>query len=232
MESELKRILDLDVPVAHLKYKGNSKKYVVWTIVYEEPLFFYEDDIQYSKVTVDIDIYSDSNYLDVMSSIKNIMKQNGWTWEEDDLIDCCYICEADLYISNPDIINKYEYRSNYLGVKVAETDDWCFKNHDGYVTDYQMGGTDCYRAYGISYWNSEDSEKLKTDLLKVYASRGGKENLWEMVPLKLARKNYKLEVRSCGKEDITEIDNFIELVDLDSSYTRYPGYEDYRIDQQ
>lgn len=83
MESELKRILDLDVPVAHLKYKGNSKKYVVWTIVYEEPLFFYEDDIQYSKVTVDIDIYSDSNYLDVMSSIKNIMKQNGWTWEED-----------------------------------------------------------------------------------------------------------------------------------------------------
>jgi hypothetical protein len=83
MESELKRILALDVPVAHLKYKGNSKKYVVWTIINEEPLFSYEDDIQYSKVTVDIDIYSDSNYLNVMSSIKNIMKQNEWTWEED-----------------------------------------------------------------------------------------------------------------------------------------------------
>lgn len=83
MESELKRILVLDVPVAHLKYKGNSKKYVVWTIINEEPLFSYEDDIQYSKVTVDIDIYSNSNYLNVMSSIKNIMKQNEWTWEED-----------------------------------------------------------------------------------------------------------------------------------------------------
>lgn len=83
MESELKRILVLDVPVAHLKYKGKSKKYVVWTIINEEPLFSYEDDIQYSKVTVDIDIYSDSNYLNVMSSIKNIMKQNEWTWEED-----------------------------------------------------------------------------------------------------------------------------------------------------
>lgn len=83
MESELKRILVLGVPVAHLKYKGNSKKYVVWTIINEEPLFSYEDDIQYSKVTVDIDIYSDSNYLNVMSSIKNIMKQNEWTWEED-----------------------------------------------------------------------------------------------------------------------------------------------------
>ena len=83
MESELKRILVLDVPVAHLKYKGSLKTYVVWTIIDEEPLFSYEDDIQYSKVTVDIDIYSDSNYLNIMSSIKNIMKQNEWTWEED-----------------------------------------------------------------------------------------------------------------------------------------------------
>ena len=75
MESELKRILVLDVPVAHLKYKGSSKTYVIWTIINEEPLFSYDDDIQYSKVSVDIDIYSDSNYLNIMSSIKNIMKQ-------------------------------------------------------------------------------------------------------------------------------------------------------------
>lgn len=83
MESEIKRILVLDIPVAHLKYKGDSKKYVVWTIIDEEPAFSYEDEIQYSKVTVDIDIYSDSNYLSVMSSIKQIMKENEWTWEED-----------------------------------------------------------------------------------------------------------------------------------------------------
>jgi len=83
MESEIKRILVLDIPVAHLRYKGDSKKYVVWTIIDEEPAFSYEDDIQYSKVTVDIDIYSDSNYLSVMSSIKQIMKENEWTWDED-----------------------------------------------------------------------------------------------------------------------------------------------------
>ena len=83
MESELKRILVLDVPVAHLKYKGSSKTYVIWTIINEEPLFSYDDDIQYSKVSVDIDIYSDSNYLNIMSSIKNIMKQNEWVWEGD-----------------------------------------------------------------------------------------------------------------------------------------------------
>ena len=145
-----------------------------------------------------------------------------------DLIDRCYICEADLYISNPEIINKYEYCSNYLGAKVTETDDWCFKKHNGYAVGYQMGGTDCYQAFGISYWNGEDSEKLKSDLRKVYASLGGKENLWEQVPLKIARKNYKLEIRKCHKSDIIEIDNFIELIAADPSYAKYPGYEDYR----
>ena len=54
--------------------------------------------------------------------------------------------------------------------------------------NYQMGGTDCYQAFGISYWNGEDSEKLKADLQRVYNMRGGKENLWEQVPLKIAKK--------------------------------------------
>ena len=33
-----------------------------------------------------------------------------------DLINRCYICEADLYIKNPEIINKYEYRTNFLEI--------------------------------------------------------------------------------------------------------------------
>lgn len=145
-----------------------------------------------------------------------------------DLIDRCYICEADLYITNPEIINKYEYHSNYLGAKVTETDDWCFKKKNGYASDYKMGGTDCYQAFGISYWNGEDSEKLKTDLKKVYNSRGGKENLWEQVPLRIMRKNYKLEIRKCHKSDIIEIDNFIELIAADGTYADYPGYEEFK----
>ena len=146
-----------------------------------------------------------------------------------DIIDRCYICEADLFINNPNVINKYEYCTNYLGFKVSETDDWCFRVKNGLLTDYQIGGTDCYQGYGISYWNSEDSEKLKLDLVKTYNARGGKENLWEMVPLKYAKKNYQVEVRECAAEDIREIDNFFELIEADDSYAQYPGYEEFRI---
>lgn len=84
MESELKKILsELEVPASHLRYKGKEKTYVVWTIIDETPLFAYDDEIQYSKVTADIDIYSESNYLSLMSSIKKIMKENDWIWQED-----------------------------------------------------------------------------------------------------------------------------------------------------
>lgn len=83
MESEIKKILKLDVPVAHLKYKGNKKTYVVWTIIDEEPVFSSDDEITESEVTIDIDIYSDSNYLKMMSLIKNKMKENDWIWDGD-----------------------------------------------------------------------------------------------------------------------------------------------------
>ena len=83
MESEIKKILNLDIPVAHLKYKGNKKTYVVWTIIDEEPISSSDDEITDSEVTVDIDIYSDSNYLKTMSSIKTKKKENDWTGDGD-----------------------------------------------------------------------------------------------------------------------------------------------------
>ena len=142
-----------------------------------------------------------------------------------DIIDRCYICEADLLISNKDIIRKYEYETNYLGAKVIETDDWCFKKINGYIGEFGLGGEDCYQMYGISFWNEQDSIKLKHDLKKLYASKGGKEHFWDNAPLITYKKNYKIRIRPCHKEDIVEIDNFSELVALDESYKNYPGHD-------
>ena len=84
MESEVKKILStLDVPVAHLRYKGSSKTYVTWTMLDEEPSFASDDEITKSEVNLDIDIYSESNYLNILSSIKDKMKENDWIWNGD-----------------------------------------------------------------------------------------------------------------------------------------------------
>ena len=84
MESEIKKILsEIDVSSAHLKYKGASKAYVTWTMLEENPAFASDDEITDSEVNVDIDIYSDSNYLKIMKLIKNKMKENEWIWDGD-----------------------------------------------------------------------------------------------------------------------------------------------------
>lgn len=141
-------------------------------------------------------------------------------------IDECYLCEADLYISNPDIISKYQYSSNILGSFSIETDDWSYKLDNGYITDYKKGNTFCFNYYGISYWNKDDSKKLRNDFKQVYEEeQDGKDYFWEFIPLVLRKERYNVEVRPCEKSDIMEIDNFYELVQLDPSYKDYPGQE-------
>lgn len=136
-------------------------------------------------------------------------------------LDQCYICEADLMISNPDIIRKYEYTSNYLGSYSLETDDWCFDMENGLAKNYRKVGKYCYSAYGISYWTKEDSARLREQLAKTFVTEEGKDIFWEFIPLVQNAADYQVEIRQCNKTDIIEIDNFYELVLLDPSYEGY-----------
>ena len=72
-----------EVPVAHLKYKGTSKKYITWTITSEAPALFANDEVLYSICSLDIDVFSEGNYLDIIKEIKRKMKNNEWVWTED-----------------------------------------------------------------------------------------------------------------------------------------------------
>ena len=139
-------------------------------------------------------------------------------------IDNCYICAGDLLISNPDIIKKYHYSSNYLASYALETDDWCFDFNKGYAENYRKGGTFCFNQYEIAYWNKEDSAKLREDFKRAYREEGGKDLFWEFVPLVRYKEKYKVKIRQCLKTDIMEIDSFSELVQVDPSYKNYRSH--------
>lgn len=72
-----------EIPVAHLRYQGNSKKYVTWTITGEEPALSANDEVLCSICSLDVDIFSEGNYLDIIKAIKQIMKNNDWVWVGD-----------------------------------------------------------------------------------------------------------------------------------------------------
>ena len=135
-----------------------------------------------------------------------------------DYMSNAYVFEADLLIYNPSIIKKYQYNSNFLGIKKDVSDDWCFDSKNGIITGVKQGGTNCYQEVGISYWNEEDGNKLSKSIEEVFNLPGGKELFWEHVPLIKLKDEYKVEIRECCDNDIVEIDTFDELKQIDKNY--------------
>lgn len=149
--------------------------------------------------------YNEANNISSALLVRNLMKN-------------AYVLEADLVLSNPALIKKYQYASNYLGVYTDYTDDWCFETKNKVITKVKIGGNNCHHMFGISYWNEEAGAKLCEDIKKVYEMPGGKERYWDQVSLEYCIDNYTVEVRECTFDDIVEIDSFADLKRLDPTY--------------
>lgn len=134
------------------------------------------------------------------------------------LLSSAYVFEADLLVSNPAIIQKYQYRSNFLGIWAERTDDWCFVVRNGIIESQQVGGLNCYQEVGISYWSEMDGAKLAEHIKQAYELPGGKERFWDQVPFVVFPNEYAVEIRVCTPEDVVEIDTYNELKALDKSY--------------
>lgn len=135
------------------------------------------------------------------------------------LLSNAYVIESDLLLRNPQLIRKYNYTSNFLGIKKARSDDWCFTvNDDGIITSHAVGGLDCWQEVGISYWNDYDGRKLSEHIRLAYDMPGGKEKYWEQIPLSVFPEEYKVEIRECSESDVVEIDTWRELKVIDGAY--------------
>lgn len=139
-----------------------------------------------------------------------------------------YVFEADLLLDNPKLVKKYQYASNFLGVPVERSDDWCFTTKNGIIQTQQVGGEikeskknanqGLYQEIGISYWSESDGARLAEHIKQVYEMPGGKERYWDQVPFVYFKDQYQVEIRECSFDDIIEIDTFRELKQVDKTY--------------
>lgn len=134
------------------------------------------------------------------------------------LLQNAYVFEADLLLSNPAIIKKYHYSSDFMGIPIERSDDWCFVVKNGEIVEQKVGGLNCHQMVGISYWNAEDGARLAQDIAEAYAMPGGKELYWEQVAFKVFKENYHIGIQEVAAEDIIEIDTFRELKAIDKTY--------------
>ncbi len=71
------------IPIKHLRYKGKSRRFITWTLLDEVPSLSANDEPLFSVCPVDIDVFSDGNYLDIIKEIKKKMKNSEWVWVGD-----------------------------------------------------------------------------------------------------------------------------------------------------
>lgn len=144
------------------------------------------------------------------------------------LLRNAYVLEADLLVHNGAIIKKYQYSSNFMGIPVERSDDWCFTAKNNVIQSQKVGGElthseknaglDLYQEVGISFWSEEDGSRLAEDIQQAFRMPGGKEFYWDQVPFKVFPNHYKVEIRPCDATDIVEIDTFRELKTIDKTY--------------
>lgn len=69
------------IPVSFLRYNGKSTTYITYQSVNIENTFSSDDELDYYVENFDFDIYSKGDYFAIINSMKQILKENGFTWQ-------------------------------------------------------------------------------------------------------------------------------------------------------
>jgi len=71
----------VSIPVAFLRYEGKSTTYITYQLQDMDNSFSGDNELLGYVEYYDFDIYSKGNYLNIIESVKSLMKQNGFMFE-------------------------------------------------------------------------------------------------------------------------------------------------------
>lgn len=142
-----------------------------------------------------------------------------------DHIENSIILDGDQIIYNPSVLSPEFERSGYNSVWTdEETDEWLQTVENGIVTSCsRTGGKSGWQLYSISRWTADDGKKLKHHLEVEFEQRKNRQIYWDDVAMFCYPCEYELGIWPMNREDIIEIDNYSELVALDSNYKNTGG---------
>ena len=135
----------------------------------------------------------------------------------------CFICEADLYVSDPSIFLAELDHSCYYGKMVkGHSDDWVFEqDQTGRIVRVGKVGDDCFNMCGVAWFKKQDAQKIVHAIDEAYRHPGTYEELfWDDI-VNQQIKHLDLTVHEVFHHQIVEIDSVKELETVDPNYKEY-----------
>ena len=132
-----------------------------------------------------------------------------------------FVCEADLYIPDPDVLCGKIDKSCYFGRMVeGHSDDWVFEQDaSGRITRIGKGGDSVYNMCGISYFYEEESEAIADAVDEIWGKPGYEELFWDEVVHSILDK-IDITVHPIEDGDIVEIDTVDELKSVEENISK------------
>ena len=153
--------------------------------------------------------YASENNISSVYAAKQLLMENH----------SCFICEADLWVSRPEILGSDMNRSCYFGRQfIGHCNDWVLEQDaQGRLTRVGKGGCDCCALAGISYFTAQDARLLAGFIETAYSRPENRNKFWDEI-VNGHLDVLDMTVHMIQDEDIHEIDTAEELAQIRAQY--------------
>lgn len=151
-------------------------------------------------------------YYETVNNISSIYVAR----EKLDIADC-FICEADLFVSDKSIFASHPDFSCYYGrMTEGYSSDWGFElDSNEYISRVGKGVTDCYNMVGVSFLKADDAKILAKHIEDEYGKAGYEDLFWDDV-VDRHLDDLRLKVHPVNDGQIVEIDTVDELREVEA----------------